>query len=60
MKSPKAPAVSAPPVPNKDEAAASAQRDAGNAKRRGFQSTILGGRQQAAAEPTQTKTLLGQ
>lgn len=53
-------APSAPPVPTQDEAADNAGKDMGNSKRRGFQSTILGGRQQAAAEPQPRKTLLGQ
>ena len=49
----------APPLPpSLDEAADSI--DAGNVKRRGYQSTILGGNKQASAESIATKTLLGQ
>lgn len=59
MKSPKAQAPTPPPVPNKDQAADDT-RDQGNTKRRGFQSTILGGRQTANAEANPLKSLLGQ
>lgn len=59
MKSPKAQAPTAPPVPNKDQAAAGST-DTGASKRRGFQSTILGGRQTANAEANPLKSLLGQ
>lgn len=58
MKSPKAVAPTPPPVPTKDQAANNTS-DQGNTKRRGFQSTILGGRQQAAAEANPLKSLLG-
>lgn len=48
-----------PPVPpSLDDAADNV--DAGNVKRRGYQSTILGGNKQASAESIATKTLLGQ
>jgi hypothetical protein len=59
MKSPKAQAPTPPPVPSKDEAAAGSV-DTGASKRRGYQSTILGGRQTANAEANPLKTLLGQ
>lgn len=51
-----------PPVPSRDAAAENVSRDSGNRKRKGYQSTILGGRKDAQAELAQAaqKTLLGQ
>jgi hypothetical protein len=49
-----------PPLPSKD-AAAEAAKDTGAMKRRGYQSTILGGRPASAnAEMNPLKSLLGQ
>lgn len=49
-----------PKVPTLDDAADST-KDLGNPKRKGYSSTILGGRQSAAAETVESarKTLLG-
>lgn len=58
-KAPQVQAPAPPPAPTRDEAAANS-KDQGNQRRKGYQSTILGGRPTtAAAEPTTLKTLLG-
>jgi len=59
MKSPKANPPTPPPLPTRDQAASGAM-DSGNGKRKGYQSTILGGQKTAAAEQSPLKTLLGQ
>jgi len=61
MKPPKTPAApTPPPMPTKDQAAASSDSLSSKIKRRGYQSTILGGAKPAGAESNPLKSLLGQ